>query len=135
MTLKDGQRIEATLVLLATGVAPATRFIHDLPLNDDGSLTVDRTMKVSADIFAIGDIATFPLDGNPTRIEHWRVAQQHGRVAAGAMMDKPHPDDAVPFFGPSIMAFAMNIWAMPLNGISRKLSARRMRISLSRCMA
>lgn len=98
VTLKDGQRIEATLVLLATGVAPATRFIHDLPLNEDGSLTVDRTMKVSADIFAIGDIATFPLDGNPICIEHWRVAQQHGRVAAGAMMDKPHPYDAVPFF-------------------------------------
>lgn len=98
VTLKDGQRIEAMLVLLATGVAPATRFIHDLPLNEDGSLTVDRTMKVSADIFAIGDIATFPLDGNPICIEHWRVAQQHGRVAAGAMMDKPHPYDAVPFF-------------------------------------
>lgn len=36
VTLKDGRCIEATLVLLATSVAPATRFIHDLPLNDDG---------------------------------------------------------------------------------------------------
>lgn len=96
--MKDGRSIRATLVLLATGVAPATQFIHDLPLNDDGSLTVEATMRVTEDIYAIGDIATFPLDGQATRIEHWRVAQQHGRIAAAAMMDKPQPYDAVPFF-------------------------------------
>nr|WP_281418218.1 FAD-dependent oxidoreductase [Candidatus Sodalis endolongispinus] len=98
VTLKDGRPIKTTLVLLATGVAPATQFIHDLPLNDDGSLTVDATMQVTEDIYAIGDIATFPFDGKATRIEHWRVAQQHWRVAAAAMMDKPQPYDAVPFF-------------------------------------
>ncbi|MFT4464741.1 MAG: FAD-dependent oxidoreductase [Sodalis sp. (in: enterobacteria)] len=120
LRLEGGKTLSYERLLLATGATPqrpdlpgkalrgvqvllsweqtATRFFHDLPLNDDGSLTVDRTMKVSEDIYAIGDIATFPLDGNPTRIEHWRVAQQHGRVAAGAMMDKPQPYDAVPFF-------------------------------------
>ena len=55
-------------------------------------------MSVGQDIFAIGDIATFPLNGHPTRIEHWRVAQQHGRIAAGAMLGEPASYDAVPFF-------------------------------------
>jgi apoptosis-inducing factor 3 len=29
-----------------------------------------------------GDSACFPYGGGQVRIEHWRVAQQHGRVAA-----------------------------------------------------
>lgn len=98
VVMEDGRRVEADVVLLATGVVPATGFIHDLPLNDDQSLTVEGSMSVGQDIFAIGDIATFPLNGHPTRIEHWRVAQQHGRIAAGAMLGEPASYDAVPFF-------------------------------------
>ncbi len=98
VVLKDGRRIPADLVLLATGVAPATGFIHDLPLNKDGSLSVDTSMSVGQDIFAIGDIATFPLKDQPTRIEHWRVAQQHGRIAAAAMAGLDEAYDSVPFF-------------------------------------
>ena len=98
VVLQDGRRIDADVVLLATGVVPATGFIHDLPLNKDGSLTVDQSMSVGQDIFAIGDIATFPLNGKPTRIEHWRVAQQHGRVAAGVMAGNDEVYDSVPFF-------------------------------------
>ncbi|WP_413742513.1 FAD-dependent oxidoreductase [Sodalis sp. RH15] len=98
VVLKDGRRIDADVVLLATGVTPATDFIHELPLNKDGSLTVDESMSAGHDIFAIGDIATFPLNGHPTRIEHWRVAQQHGRVAAGVMAGLDEKYDSVPFF-------------------------------------
>ncbi|WP_413730871.1 FAD-dependent oxidoreductase [Sodalis sp. RH22] len=98
VVLKDGTRIEADLVLLATGVAPATGFIDDLPLNKDGSLNVDASMSAGQDIFAIGDIATFPLNGKPSRIEHWRVAQQHGRVAASVMAGQDEIYDSVPFF-------------------------------------
>ncbi len=98
VVLKDGRRIDADVVLLATGVMPATDFIHDLPLNKDGSLTVDHAMSAGQDIFAIGDIATFPLNGRPTRIEHWRVAQQHGRIAAAAMAGHDEKYDSIPFF-------------------------------------
>lgn len=96
--LKDGNSVPADLVLLATGVKPATSFIHDLPLNEDGSLTVDQQMSVGDGIFAIGDIATFPLKGKPTRIEHWRVAQQQGRIAASVMAGNDEVYDSVPFF-------------------------------------
>ncbi len=98
VALTDGRKIPADVVLLATGVAPATGFIHDLPLNDDGSVTVDSSMLVGRDVYAIGDIATFPLKNKPTRIEHWRVAQQHGRIAAAAMAGHGETYDVVPFF-------------------------------------
>ncbi|TKI06328.1 FAD-dependent oxidoreductase [Martelella alba] len=96
--LKDGRRVDGDLVLLATGVAPSTGFIHDLPLNDDGSLSVDSAMSAGQDVYAIGDIATFALNGRPTRIEHWRVAQQQGRIAAAAMIGGNDAYHAIPYF-------------------------------------
>jgi NADH dehydrogenase FAD-containing subunit len=36
-------------------------------------------MVVDKDVFVAGDCATFPKDGNSTRIEHWDVAMQQGK--------------------------------------------------------
>ena len=51
-------------------------------------------------MFAAGDIAAFPVP--PTReiarIEHWRVAQEQGRIAALNMMEQPTPYAGVPYF-------------------------------------
>ncbi len=79
--LKDGTSIEANLVILGVGVAPATEYLKDnssVRLEKDGSLRVDENFQVEGleDVFAIGDIATYPYhgpggDGTPTRIEHW----------------------------------------------------------------
>jgi NAD(P)H-nitrite reductase large subunit len=79
--LKDGNSIEADLVILGVGVAPATEYLKDnnsVSLEKDGSLRTDENFKVEGleDVFAIGDIATYPYhgpggDGTPTRIEHW----------------------------------------------------------------
>ncbi|PLR37198.1 FAD-dependent oxidoreductase [Chimaeribacter arupi] len=96
--LKDGREIPTDLVLLATGIEPVTSFIHDLPLCEDGSLRVNQAMQAAENIYAVGDIATFPYEGNPIRIEHWRVAQQQGRVAAINMLGGDEVFDRIPFF-------------------------------------
>lgn len=88
--LKDGTSLEADLVVLGVGVRPATDFLKGkLDLLDDGSLRTDESFQVAGrpDVFAIGDIATYPYHGpggtgTPTRIEHWNVAQNAGRSAA-----------------------------------------------------
>jgi NAD(P)H-nitrite reductase large subunit len=79
--LKDGASIKADLVVLGVGVAPATDYLRNnksVDLEKDGSLHVDETFQVKGleDVFAIGDIATYPYhgpggNGSPTRIEHW----------------------------------------------------------------
>ncbi|KAI0423437.1 hypothetical protein F5Y09DRAFT_327355 [Xylaria sp. FL1042] len=90
--LKDGTKLEADLVILGVGVAPATEYLKDnkvVRLEQDGSLKTDENFLVTGlkDVYAIGDIATYPYNGpggqgNYTRIEHWDVAQNQGRAVA-----------------------------------------------------
>jgi len=89
--LKDGTTLEADLVVLGVGVAPATEFLKDsgFELEKDGAIQVDETFAVKGQdsIFAIGDIAKYPYhgpggNGTPVRIEHWNVAQNAGRSVA-----------------------------------------------------
>lgn len=98
--LKDGTRLDADLVILGVGVSPATEYLKDnksVTLEKDGSLRVDEKFAVEGlkDVWAIGDIATYPYHGpggggRPTRIEHWSVAQNSGRTVSRAIT---HPDE------------------------------------------
>jgi len=103
--LKDGTELETDVVVEGVGIKPATEYIKDnqsIKLNDkDGSLMVDDSFAVQGlkDVWAIGDIATYPYHGpgghgNPIRIEHWNVAQNMGRSVANSINNpgsKPKP--------------------------------------------
>ncbi|KAL1630502.1 Apoptosis-inducing factor 1 [Neofusicoccum ribis] len=102
--LKDGTVLEADVVIEGVGVAPSTEFLKDnkaIELLKDGSISTDEsfTVKGLKDVFAIGDIATYPYhgpggNGSPVRIEHWNVAQNAGRSVANSINNpgsKPKP--------------------------------------------
>jgi NADPH-dependent 2,4-dienoyl-CoA reductase/sulfur reductase-like enzyme/nitrite reductase/ring-hydroxylating ferredoxin subunit len=82
VTLKSGETLPADLVLVAIGVHPATGFDHRLPLEKDGGIPTDETLRAAPKLWVAGDLASV----GGTRIEHWRVAQQHGRNAALGML-------------------------------------------------
>ncbi|WP_095054477.1 apoptosis inducing factor family protein [Pseudomonas sp. Irchel s3b2] len=96
--LDNGQRLPADLVLVGIGVTPATTPFTDLPKEKDQSLKVDGGMRVMDGLWAVGDIATFPLNGQPQRIEHWRLAQQQARIAAANMLGGDERYLDVPYF-------------------------------------
>jgi NADPH-dependent 2,4-dienoyl-CoA reductase/sulfur reductase-like enzyme/nitrite reductase/ring-hydroxylating ferredoxin subunit len=96
--LNNGERLPTDLVLVGIGVSPATGSFADLPKEKDHSLRVDGGMRVCDGLWAAGDIATFPLNGQPVRIEHWRLAQQHARIAAVNMLGGDERYLNVPYF-------------------------------------
>jgi apoptosis-inducing factor 3 len=98
--LENGDRIPADLVVIGVGIAPATAYAETLPRAEDGSLVVDGRLRVADGLYAAGDIACFPLRGvgAPIRVEHWRVAEQQGRLAALNMLGRGMSYDAVPVF-------------------------------------
>ena len=102
----DSEGLDADLVVVGIGVEPATEFVPDALRRDDGGLEVDPHLRLAPALFAAGDVAAFPeprLD-RVVRIEHWRLAQQHGRTAARNMLAegdptvRPAPFTGVPFF-------------------------------------
>lgn len=107
--LKDGTSLPADLVILGVGVAPASGFLKDnsaIKLEKDGSIQTDESFAVKGlqDVFAIGDIATYPYHGPGgsgalTRIEHWNVAQNAGRsVARSIVSPSAPPKPFIPIF-------------------------------------
>ncbi|KAM5466387.1 Apoptosis-inducing factor 1 [Microsporum audouinii] len=110
--LKDGTELPADLVILGVGVAPATEYIKEnrsVKLEGDGSLKTDESFAVEGlkDVFAIGDIATYPYHGPGgqngkahVRIEHWNVAQNSGRSVGRTITHSAtssHPIKPKPF--------------------------------------
>jgi len=98
VVLDNGDSLPAELVLIGIGVKPATQFVKGLSLEEDGGITVDEHFQAAGDVYAAGDIAHFQYKGEKKRIEHWRVACQHGRIAGYNMAGKPEVYDSVPFF-------------------------------------
>lgn len=100
--LKDGTKLPADIVIEGVGIAPATEFLEGFGKEQDGSLRTDERYLVqnlpnnqrnNDEIFAIGDIATYPYhgpggNGKPIRIEHWNVAQNAGRSVAATINGK-----------------------------------------------
>jgi NADPH-dependent 2,4-dienoyl-CoA reductase/sulfur reductase-like enzyme/nitrite reductase/ring-hydroxylating ferredoxin subunit len=96
----NGEKIPVDFVILGVGVQPATKFLKGIELNPDGSVSVDKHFQVSDDIYAAGDIASFNwwFTGEEIRIEHWRLALQHGIIAGSNMAGKPAEYKSIPFF-------------------------------------
>jgi apoptosis-inducing factor 3 len=100
--LENSQELATDLVVSGIGITPATAFLKDVPRNADRSLSVDAFMRVLGvkHMFAAGDLINFPLPntGRRTRIEHWRVAQEQGKIAAANMMGLEKSYQGVPYF-------------------------------------
>ena len=104
LTLEGGERVPADIVIVGVGVRPATGFLPAGWVGDDGAVTVNENLQVpgtDGTVYAAGDIAKYPdwmAGDEPTRIEHWRLAEQHGRHAAANMVGPVKPFREVPFF-------------------------------------
>lgn len=102
IVLNDSTEIPVDLVLLGTGIAPATDFLASAVEKDKvGAIICDPFMQTSdKDIFAAGDIASFPYwqTGERVRIEHYVVALDQGSHAAFNMLGKMAPYGNIPFF-------------------------------------
>ena len=107
VVLESGERAAGDLVVMGVGVHPATGFLDGAAFRrGDGGLETDARLRLAPGLFAAGDVAAFPPAraggearlGERVRIEHWRLAQQHGRHAAAAMLGGDAPFTGVPFF-------------------------------------
>ena len=99
VTLSDGSTLAADVVILGTGVAPRTELLNEV--NAPDGVQVDETLQLRDGVYALGDIAKATNQMGRMRIEHWRVALQHGLVTAAAILNDDNVNslaERIPFF-------------------------------------
>lgn len=109
--LKEGgeEKVSASLVVVGVGAQPQTGLLKEqVELDDKGGVIVNSSLRTSAEgVYAIGDIATFPLhmyDGKKTRMEHVQNARESATHVVNAIVkgdDQPY--DYLPYFYSNVL--------------------------------
>ena len=101
VTLGDGRRLPADLVLVGIGIEPMTNLAQAAGLAVANGIVVDaRLATADAKVSAIGDCASFPdpLSGKHIRLESVQNAADQGRCVAKRIVGQPADYAAVPWF-------------------------------------
>jgi NADPH-dependent 2,4-dienoyl-CoA reductase/sulfur reductase-like enzyme len=85
----DGSALDADLVVVGVGVAPATGWLESSSLTLDNGVVCDETCLAAPGIVAAGDVARWPnprFGGRSMRLEHWTNATEQGVHAAQRLL-------------------------------------------------
>jgi NADPH-dependent 2,4-dienoyl-CoA reductase/sulfur reductase-like enzyme len=132
VTLTDGTTLDADLVVESVGSVPNTGWLggNGLDLADgvacDGRLRVLAGGVARGDVVAAGDVARYPhplLFGASRRIEHWTVATDTGKYAAGVLarsLAGENPADGVFAAVPSFWSdqYEMRVQSFGVTGLA-----------------
>ncbi|MFE2487692.1 NAD(P)/FAD-dependent oxidoreductase [Streptomyces mirabilis] len=97
----EGERIEASTVVIGVGITPATELAEGAGLEVGNGIMVNEFCETSIPgIYAAGDVANHPnaILGGRVRLESWQNAQKQATAAAKSMLGESKMFNDVPWF-------------------------------------
>jgi NADPH-dependent 2,4-dienoyl-CoA reductase/sulfur reductase-like enzyme len=91
------EALDADVIVVALGAVPNIEWLEGSGLTLDRGVVCDETLRAAPNVFAAGDVAVWPHDGELIRIEHWTNAAEQGRHV-GRNLFEPRPYVSVPYF-------------------------------------
>jgi NADPH-dependent 2,4-dienoyl-CoA reductase/sulfur reductase-like enzyme len=102
--LSDGAVVDAGLVVIGVGSAPATDWLTEsgIPLADPregGGVPADASGRTSVEnVWSLGDVAAWRHPaGRHRRVEHWTNAGEQAQLLAAALLGTEPPEPGVPY--------------------------------------
>ncbi|MFM0228619.1 NAD(P)/FAD-dependent oxidoreductase [Paraburkholderia sediminicola] len=114
--LADGEVIHCDTVVVGIGAVPRTALAQAAGLEvADGIVVDDRLRTSDPDIFAAGDVCSFPhpLYGRRVRLECWKNADDQGRIVARNMLGEDLRYREVPWFWSDQYELSIQIAGLP----------------------
>ncbi|CAN6233775.1 unnamed protein product [Urochloa humidicola] len=115
--MRDGRRLPADMVVVGIGARANTALFEGQLAMDKGGIKVNGQMQASdASVYAVGDVATFPVKlfgGEPRRFEHVDCARRTARHAVAAALDPlgaVGDIDYLPFFYSRVFALSWRFY-------------------------
>ncbi|GAA3707691.1 hypothetical protein GCM10022421_13280 [Oceanisphaera sediminis] len=107
--LDTGEYPEVDVIVVGIGAQPNIELAHSAGIELGNGIKVDKSCRTSAaDVYAAGDVATWPGSNDGRRLESWQNAQEQAIVAAKHMAgDEQAGYDIQPWFWSD--QFGMNI--------------------------
>jgi NADPH-dependent 2,4-dienoyl-CoA reductase/sulfur reductase-like enzyme len=108
--LDDGSTVDADVVVVGIGVAPATGWLENTGLDTTNGVLCDESLLAvggGGAIAVAGDLARWPYrrySAEPTRVEHWAAAVESAWHAARALV---HGPDVAGAYEPDLYFWSM----------------------------
>jgi len=98
--LTDGRKIEADVVVVAIGSAPATQWLADSGLAIEDGVLCDEFCRAAPHVYAAGDVARWrnPLFERVMRVEHRMNATEQAVAVAANLLGRPTSFAPAPYF-------------------------------------
>jgi 3-phenylpropionate/trans-cinnamate dioxygenase ferredoxin reductase component len=100
LSLSDGSRLDADVVLLSIGAAPVVGWLENSGLPLDNGLVCDEFCHAGHGVWGAGDVASWHHlgYGRRLRLEHRTNAQEQGQHVAANILGANEPFKPVPYF-------------------------------------
>jgi NADPH-dependent 2,4-dienoyl-CoA reductase/sulfur reductase-like enzyme len=108
VSTRNGERIEASIVIVGIGIVPSTSLAEKAGLECENGIVANEYLQTSnPDIYVAGDNSFFPYQAleQHIRIEHWDNALNQGKQAGRNMAGASEPFTYMPFFFSDLFEF------------------------------